>query len=800
MKTTLAWLKEHLDTDASLAQVTERLTDLGLEVEGIEDRAAALRPFVVAKVIEAVPHPNADRLRVCRVDAGQGEVQVVCGAPNARTGMTAVFAPSGSLIPGTGAVLKPGVIRGVESNGMLVSEREMGLSEEHDGIIDLETDAPIGTPFAQVMGLDDPVFDVKVLANRPDCLGVTGLARDLAAGGLGTVRDRAAEAVPGSFPCPVGVHLDFPDDAKAACPLFVGRMIRGVKNGPSPDWLQRRLRAIGLRPISTLVDITNFMTFDRGRPLHVFDAAKLKGDLRLRLGREGDVVLGLDGKEHALGPDTVVICDDTGPVSIGGIMGGETTGVDEATVDVLVESALFDPVLIATGGRRLNLSSDARYRFERGVDPASAGPGIELATRMILDLCGGTPSDVVVAGEVPRATRIQTFRPERFAEMMGFDLSHGTMARILADLGFHAMRDEAVWRVAVPSWRRDVVGEADLVEEIGRVHGFAAIPSTPLTRVTQEIQPSLTPAQRRVRQARRALAARGLVEAVSYSFVSAQEAAPFAAGTSPVVLVNPISADLDTMRPSLLASLIPAAARNQARGNRDIALFEVAHLYRGDRPEDQIAVAGGLRVAQVQRHWQGAGQPLDVFSAKADVLALLAELGLPAGQVQVQADAPSWYHPGRSGQVKLGPKTVLAQFGELHPRLAKAFDVSGTVVAFEVFLAAIPFPKAKGKARPELGLSDYQAVERDFAFVLKDEVTAEAVLRAVRGADKQLIADAQVFDVYRGPGLADGTKSLAIAVRLEPRSATLTEAEIEAVSARIVAAVAKATGGTLRSQ
>lgn len=799
MKFTLGWLKDHLDTDATLDEIATTLSMIGIEVEAIEDRATSLEAFAVAYVKEARPHPNADRLSVCIVDTGTEEVQVVCGAPNARTGMKGVFAPAGSYIPGTDMVLKPGQIRGEASNGMLVSEREMGLSDEHEGIIDLPADAVVGTPFATVLGLDDPVLDVAITPNRGDCLGVRGIARDLAAAGLGRLKPFNPPPVPGTFDSPMRWLRDLPAEAEDACPYVAGRYFRAVRNGPSPEWLQARLRAIGLRPISALVDITNYVTYDLGRPLHVFDADKVAGDVTMRLARDGEEILALDGETYGLDPEMVVIADASGPEGIGGVMGGEHSGVTAATTNVFLEVALFDPVRVARTGRTLGIHSDARYRFERGLDPASALWGPEVAARMILDLCGGAVSHSVSAGTLPEARREIAFRPARVAALGGLDVPMDTQTTILERLGFDLAGAGETVRATVPSWRSDVEGEACVVEEVLRIHGYDRIPEVPLRRESDLPKPAITPAQRRASLARTALAWRGLDEAVTFSFVSGKVAALFGGAREALTLVNPISADLDVMRPSVLPGLAMAAARNADRGFPDIALFEVGPQYTDSSPKGQDLVAAGLRSGRGSpRHWSGADRPLDALDAKGDALAVLTACAAPVDNLQVTPDAPGWYHPGRSGVLRLGPN-ILAQFGEVHPRVLRALDLRGPVVAFEVFVDRIPQPRAKaGKLRPAPDLSPFQPVERDFAFVVADDVPAETLLRAARGADKTLITNVDLFDVYAGKGIEPGKKSLAIAVTLQPRDRTLTDAEIEAVAGKIVAQVQKATGGTLR--
>jgi phenylalanyl-tRNA synthetase beta chain len=795
MKTTLSWLKSHLATNASLDDIVARLVMLGIEVEGVVDRAAALAPFRVAHVVSAEPHPNAERLRVCIVDTGSERLQVVCGAPNARTGMRGVFAPVGSTIPRTGLLLKQSMIRGVASNGMLCSGYEMGVSDDHDGIIELVPDAPVGESFAKVAGLDDAVIEVKVTPNRADCLGVHGIARDLAAAGLGKLILPDAAPVEGRFASPTWVHLATLD--QKACPLFIGRTIRGVRNGPSPRWLQDRLTAIGLRPISALVDITNFLTFDLNRPLHVFDTARIAGDLVVREARAGERIKALNGREYALDAQMTVIADDAEVLSLGGVIGGESTGCGETTTDVFVEAALFDPVRTAATGRKLSLQSDARYRFERGLDPAFVAPGMEIATRLILQLCGGEPSAPVVAGAVPEWQRSYRLRPDRVATLGGVDLPGETQRRILEALGFGVAETGGGLTVAPPSWRGDIEGEADLVEEVLRVHGYDAIAAVPLERDTALPRPALDPAQRRVGFVRRTLAARGLVEAVTFSFMAAGDAALFGGVKPELRLINPISADLDVMRPSILPNLLAAARRNADRGLADSALFEVGAQYHDDTPEGQATVAAGLRHGQSgPRHWRDPGRPVDAFAAKADALAALAAAGTPTENLQASADPPAWYHPGRAGTLRLGAK-VLAHFGEVHPAVLAACALKGPAAGFEVFLDAVPPPR-KARGRAPLKLSPFQPVERDFAFLVPADLPAETLLRAARGVDRTLIAEIRLFDVYAGAGLPAGRKSLAITVVLQPEEATLTDEQIEAFSIRLVAQVAKATGGELR--
>ena len=833
MKFTLSWLREHLDTTASLAELRHGLTMLGLEVEGVSNPAESLKGFVVGHVVEAVQHPNADRLRLCKVDTGTGAIiQVVCGAPNARTGLKGIFAPAGSFIPGTGITLKSSKIRGEDSNGMLCSSRELQLGDDHSGIIDLPADTLTGMPAAEALGLDDAVIEIKVTPNRADCLGVYGIARDLAAAGLGTLKPMKADNVAGTYQSPIKWTHGYQPAPDSPCPIVVGRHFRGIKNGPSPDWLQRRLKAIGLRPISALVDITNLVTFDLNRPLHVFDAKKLAGDLVMRQAREGEQILALDGKTYTLDPAVAVIADAIGVHGIGGIMGGEDTGVREDTTEVFLEVAWFDPIRTAASGRKLGILSDARYRFERGIDPESVWWGAEVAARLILELCGGETSEVVSSGVMPNWQRSYDLRPDRVKTLTAIDVPAAETASILARLGF-TVQGNGPWSVAVPSWRPDIIGEADLVEEVTRVYGFDNIPTTSLPRLSPISRAVRSPRQRRVPQARRALAARGLNEAVSWSFLPRAQAERFGGGGADLRLLNSIASELDTMRPSILPNLIDAAKRNEARGLADPALFEVGPQYRDATQTGQQAVAAGIRHRKaVPRNWAGPARDVDAFDAKADAMAVLEAIGAPvenmvatnpaaaasggsgngsaggsasgssgraaSGSAGGAGGAPDWYHPGRSGAIRLGDR-VMAWFGELHPEIVAAADLAGPVAAFEVFLDAPPLPKPKAtKARPKLVLSAFQPLERDFAFIVDAGIEAERLVRAARNADKALITAARVFDVYAGKGVPDDKKSIALSVTLQPVERTLTDAEIEAASAKIVAAVTKATGAALR--
>ena len=803
MKFTLPWLKEHLETDASLSEIVDKLTMIGLEVESVEDKAVMLKPFVIASVISAERHPNADRLRVCMVDIGDGKpIQVVCGAPNARTGMKGVFSPPGTFIPGKNITLSVGTIRGVESRGMLCSPAELMISDDHDGIIELPADAPVGKSYVDWAGIGEPVIEINLTPNRPDCSGVSGIARDLGATSIGAYRDKIPKPVKGAFPCPVNVTLDF-GKTPSLCPAFGLRLVKSVKNGPSPDWLQRRLTAIGLRPINTLVDITNFITFDRGRPLHVFDAAKVHGNLTVRRARNGEKLLALDGKTYSLDEGICVIADETGVESLSGIMGGDASGCSEKTTDVLIESALWDELNIAQTGRKLGIDSDARYRFERGVDPTFMLPGLELATQMALDLCGGEASDIVLAGDPTPKEKVIDFPLSELPRLAGLKLLFADIRRILGKLGFFVAGQGERMKVAVPSWRPDVHGRADIVEEIVRIIGVDRVPSTPFARERAR-EPVLTTLQNRTRKAKRALAARGLVEAVTWSFVSKEEAELFGGAKPELELANPIAAELSHMRPSLIPGLAIAAQRNADRGFPDTALFEVGQIFRGDKPADQLIAASGIRRGLAKasgggRHWSGKTESVDVFDAKGDAFAALAAVGAPTQALQVVPGGPSWFHPGRSGTIQIGPQNILGHFGELHPAAVAALKAEGSLVGFELVLEKIPEPKARPtRAKPLLELSPFQPVERDFAFVVDGTVKAADILRAAQSVDRRVIANVTVFDVYEGKGIEPGKKSIAIAVTIQPGEKTMTDAEIDTLSGKIVAEVTKRTGGTLR--
>jgi phenylalanyl-tRNA synthetase beta chain len=801
MKFTLSWLKEHLETDEPLEALADKLTMIGLEVEHIDDKARALAPFTIARVISAEQHPNADRLRVCMVDTGDGSapVQVVCGAPNARAGLVSVFSPPGTFIPGKNITLGVGTIRGVESRGMLCSAAELQLSEDHDGIMELPADAPVGAGYAAWARLGDPVLEINLTPNRQDCTGVHGIARDLSAADMGKFKDPAIKPIKGEFPCPVSVAVE----DKTLCPGFALRLVRGVKNGPSPEWLQKRLTSIGLRPINALVDITNFMTYDRARPLHVFDAAKVKGNLTVRRARDGETLLALDGRTYTLDGGVCVIADDQGVESLAGIMGGEASGCSEQTTDVLIESALWNEINIAQTGRKLGINSDARYRFERGVDPAFMVPGLEMATRLVMEMCGGTPSENVVVGKAFGDDRVIDFPLHEVKRLAGIDVPFPEMKRILGHLGFMVAGSGPAVKIAVPSWRSDVHGKADIVEEIVRIVGVDKVPMTPFERGDAPRKPILNPIQLRTRRAKRALAARGMVEAVTWSFIAKPSAELFGGGESVLALANPIASDLSDMRPSLLPGLVAAAQANADRGFPDVALFEVGQVFKGDRPEDQLIAASGVRRGFASskgmgRHWSGAAA-VDALDAKADAFAVLSAAGAPMQALQVVPGGPDWLHPGRSGIIQIGPQNVLGYFGELHPRVLEALRADGPLVAFEVILDRIPDAKRKPtRAKPVLELIPFQPVSRDFAFIVDRTVKAGDIVRAAQGADKKLVTEVTVFDVYEGKGIDDNKKSVAIAVTIQPREKTLTDQEIDAVAAKIVDDVNKKTGGVLR--
>lgn len=799
MKFTLNWLKQPLDTDASLAEIDEKLTAIGLEVEEITDQAADFAPFKVAYVEKAEPHPDADKLKVCTVKtADNGVQQVVCGAPNARAGMKGIFAPEGTYIPGLDVTLKKAKIRGVESCGMLVSEKEMCISDEHKGIIEVDEKYEVGTPMAEIFGLDDPVIEIALTPNRADCAGLYGIARDLAAAGVGTLKPVDGEPVKGTFKSEIGVTID----DKEGCPMFVGRHIKGVKNGPSPEWLQKLLKSVGLRPISALVDITNFITHDHARPLHAYDADKLKGDIRVGTSKGGEELDALNDKSYELVEGAVTINDDSGVIGLGGIVGGTSTGCDEETTNVFLECAYFAPERIARTGRDQGVQSDARYRFERGVDPAFVVTGMELFTKMVLEICGGEASELVIAGEEPEWKRTIEYDPAYTTQLIGIEVDEKRQVEILESLGFEVSGKAPALKVQPPSWRGDVFGKADITEEIARIVGFDDIPSESVhgAVVPQAAETVLGSA---MRKARSALSSRGLNECVTWSFLGEDQARAFGANDNLVTstrLQNPISSEMDVMRPSILPNLIAAAERNEARGYPHAALCEVGPVFAGVKPDDQSMVAAGIRSgSNAPRHWadKNATRHVDLYDAKADALAALEACGAPAANAQISADAPEYYHPGRSGCLRLG-KNVLATFGEIHPAILEEMGIKFPVVGFEVMLGNIPEPKKKGTEKPMLHLEPLQPLTRDFAFLVDENVQADDLTRAAKAADKKLIADSEVFDIYQGKGVEDGKKSVALSITIQPKDQTLKDADLEALTKAVIEMVEKKTGGVLR--
>ena len=789
MKFSLDWLKVFLETEASATEISAALNRIGIEVEGLEDPAEKLAGFRVAEVLTAAPHPNADKLQVLTVSTGQGEpLQVVCGAPNARAGMKGVFGSSGAIVPANGMELRKTAIRGVESNGMMCSTRELQLGDDHEGIIELPGDAPVGTAFADYRGTS-PVFDVAITPNRPDCMGVEGIARDLAAAGMGTFKPYRVEPVAGSFRCPVEIRTDDPE----GCPAFYGRVIRGVTNGASPEWMQQRLISAGQRPISALVDVTNYLMLAFGRPAHAYDLAQLSGAVFARRARDGEQVLALNEKTYTLDGSMTVIADDSGVHDIGGIMGGEHSGVADTTTDVLLEVAYFDPERIGATGRKLGLASDARTRFERGVDPAFLDEGLDLLTAMILKICGGEASEVVRAGSPPSTPAVIDYDPGLAERLGGIAISEEEQRRTLTALEFRVSSD---WRVTAPLRRHDIEGPADIVEEVVRIHGLDTIESVALPRADGVARPTATPEQATERKVRRAAAARGLNEAVTWSFISEKEAGAVGGGTW--VLENPISEDLKVMRPSLLPGLLSAVRRNLDRGAESVRLFEIGRRYLADGEHPTlVCVLAGERTP---RSWQkGKAQAFDAFDAKALCLELLEAAGAPVANLQVMGEPGSVYHPGQSATLRLGPKNQLASFGMIHPTTLKAFDIDGPVAALGIHLDAIPAKKGPPAfARAAYSPPALQAVKRDFAFLVDAGLAGGDLLRTVRGADKANIADARIFDDFRGLGVAEGKKSLAIEVTLQPEEKSYTDADLKSISERIVAAASK-LGAELRS-
>lgn len=796
MKFTLSWLKEYLDTNATLDEIAVKLTDIGLEVEGIEDPAKTLKGFVVGEVLSAEKHPDADKLQCLIVDTGTEKLKVVCGAPNARAGMKGVFAPSGSYIPGSDITLKKSMIRGQESNGMMCSERELLLSEEHNGIIDLPASHKTGSPAADALGLNDPVIEINLTPNRGDCAGIYGIARDLAAAGLGKLKSPDATPVASTFDNPIQIT------GTTFCPLFIGRYIKGVKNSPSPEWLQKKLKAVGIGPISALVDITNYLTIGYSRPAHVFDADKIKGNIHIRFSKTGEKLAALNGNTYDLDHQMPAVCDDVGVLGLGGVIGGEASGVSDATTNVYLEIAVFDPSIVAYAGRKLSIDTDARYRFERGVDRAFAEQAAEIATKMIIDLCGGTASKICVAALPAPAPQTVNYAPQRLKSLGGLDLPEVRQKEILEALGF-AVKTGKTWEIGVPSWRHDVQGEPDIVEEILRINGYDSIPAVQVRAPEGENLQPLSPETRRGLTARRTLATRGMLETITYSFMDEATADLFGMATNEnrksLILTSPLNQDFTIMRPSILPNLIAAAGRNTDRGHPDACIFEIGRVFKSIDAAGQIMTASGLRSGNAApRHWSGAARAVDAFDVKADALAVLESCGVNVASLQITTEVPAYYHPGRSGAMKLG-RDVLAYFGEIHPAALIAMKREETYAGFEVFLPALPVPKNKGTKKDMLKLSAFQPLRRDFAFIVDEKTEAEKLLRAIRGTDKTLITAVDIFDVYQGKGVEPGKKSLALGVTIQPMEKTLTDEEINALCQKIIEAVQKQTGAVLRA-
>lgn len=791
MKFTLSWLKEHLDTTASIDEISRTLTAIGLEVEEINDAAASLGAFTVAEILAARPHPNADKLQVCKVKADDGELQIVCGAPNARAGIKVALAKVGALIPNGEFKIKKSKIRDVESCGMLCSARELNLGEDHAGIMELPDDATIGQPIAEVLGLDDPLIEIAITPNRGDCLGVYGIARDLAAAGLGTLKPLPEIRYQPNRPCPISITLQTPH-----CPQFIGVQVRGVRNGASPDWLQRKLKAIGLRPISTLVDITNYFTFTYGRPLHVYDADKLTGGIIVRDGVAGEAFEALNDKSYTLLGGECVIADEAGMLGLGGVVGGSSSGVSETTTNVLLECAWFVPEHIAKVGRTLNVLSDARYRFEREVDKGFMQQGAQLATQMILDLCGGEASELQIAGQLDSERRAVKMSDSFIASVGGITLSADEQRQLLHRLGFETADDADGYRVTIPSFRPDVTQPADIAEEVLRIYGYDKIDAVSLPKLATVSPSALTPAQQREVLLRRVMASRGLQECHHWAFMSDEKARHFASVNEALYLRNPISADLNLMRPCLLPHLMDAASRNMARGLEGVALCELGPVFVDASPQGQHSVAAALRAGtHTRKQWNAEAEAASWQHAKADLLALIAAAGVDVEKLQITRDAPDYYHPGRSGAIRLGPKNLLGYFGELHPYTLQAMDVASPMVACECFLDALPLPKRKASA--PLVRSEYPAVERDFAFIVDETLQAEDLLRAIKKSDQQLIQQVRLFDVYQGKGVETGKKSLAVSFTLQAPDRTLKEDEIEKVSQSVLSAASQ-LGAQLR--
>lgn len=797
MKFSLSWLKDYLATSASLEEIQGYMLKAGLEVEHVDNPAEDLAAFTVAKVTAAEAHPDADKLRICTVETVDGTKQIVCGAPNARAGMTAIYAPLGAYIPGLDFALdkKPRKIRGVESSGMMCSTKELNAGEDHDGIADLDDSIPLGTPAADALGLNDPVIDFEVTPNRPDWLGVKGIARDLAAAGAGHFIDEPVKKVSGNYDCPINIEIEQAE----ACPIFVGAVVKDVKNGPSPDWLQARLRAIGITPKNLLVDVTNYISIDRARPLHVYDAHKVRGTVKARLGHEGETVAALDGKTYTVTPDMCVIADDSGAIGLAGVMGGESTAVTDDTVDVFIESAWFDPLRTARTGRTTGIISDARYRFERGVDPQSCMDGLNLALKLITEYGGGAPSRAQTAGAAPVAENTVEFFKRDVERLTGLDIKPAQMRKTLKTLGFEIEDLGEAWQLTAPSWRFDMAISADIVEEIARLEGFDALPTTSLPQPEGGKRVVTTQIQDRVRTARRTMAARGFLETVTWSFMPKAHAELFGGGSDALTVANPVASELNQMRPSILANLAGAAQRNVNAGGREIRLFEAGPIYLDDSPKGQRSIIAALVRPYIARHWQEGQAGYDAYAAKADLFAVLDALGQSPDRFQIEAPRQSHWHPGQSACLKLGPKITVAHFGALHPRVLKTLGVDGPLYAFELNLNALPQMRAKTtKTKPVLIKNDLTPIRRDFAFVVGSDVAAGTVVKAAAGADKNLITAVDVFDIYQGKGIEPGHKSVALEVTLQPRGENLKDKDIEAVSTKIINAVAKTTNGVLR--
>ena len=795
MKFTISWLKEHLDTTADVDTIAKTLTQIGLEVEEVVNPAAALKGFITAKVATYERHPDSDHLGLLSVDTGSEKLQVVCGAPNCRQGLIGVFAPVGTNIPCYNEVLKVGKIRGVESFGMMCSEKELGVGEDHSGIIELPADTPLGVPAAEVLPCD-PVIEISITPNRAECLGVRGIARDLAAAGLGTLKPLNVRKTQGAFASPIKVSVE----AKDACPTYVGRYIKGVNNhAATPKWLKDRLTAIGLRSISPLVDITNYINYDMARPLHVFDADKLKGNICVRMAHEGEKFTSLEDKEYALDTQSLGICDDEGIQCLGGIMGGSTKGCTDDTTNVFLECALFTPENIARTGRHFQIDSDSRYRYERWVDPKSNILGSDYATQMIIDICGGEASEPEIVGSEDVAPKVAYIRPDRIKNLIGIEVSHDRIVEILSHLGFSCSDENGKIKAVSPTWRGDIEGEHDLVEEVVRMIGLDNIPAESLPH-DKLPQVTLSPRQHNALIVKHELASRGLLETVTWSFMDEQLADMFRTQPDHLTLINPIAADLNEMRPSIVPNLLTATQNNVAKGCGNVALFEVGPQFYGRKPTEQQTVVAGVRYGLTNsKHWSHNERPVDVFDVKADALAAIAAANGPADNAQITTDAPSYYHPGRSGTFRLG-KNVLAYFGELHPNVCKKFGLKQRAYAFEVFLDNIPLPRgAQGKARKKLELSPLQAVEKDLAFVVDKKTRAQDVIVAAQTADRQSITGVRLFDIYEGENLPTDKKSLAITVTYQPTDKSFTDKELEVLMQKVIMAVEKKCGGQLRS-